>query len=139
MQHVRPLARCAVSCQAVLHGCIPSTCATGLLTCLQGLPAIAVSLDDTRARDEAAFQPAARVTAALVKVTSQRRLCTCALFTLFWLSNVLGALVIAEVFRFLGVKSNIVQVLLSILSSFAQRKTEHKLHIVYAKQAARVL
>jgi hypothetical protein len=36
--------------------------------CVQGLPALAISLDDTRARDVAAFRPAARATAALVKV-----------------------------------------------------------------------
>jgi len=35
---------------------------------VQGLPALAISLDDTRARDVAAFRPAARATAALVKV-----------------------------------------------------------------------
>jgi len=34
---------------------------------VQGLPALAISLDDTRARDVAAFRPAARATAALVK------------------------------------------------------------------------
>ena len=60
-----------------------------------------MSLDDTRARGEAAFQPAARVTAALVKVTSQRILSTCELSTLFLLSYILGALVVIYLFRFL--------------------------------------
>ena len=39
----------------------------------QGLPALAVSLDDNRAHDVEAFRPAARVTAALAKASLEPR------------------------------------------------------------------
>ncbi|KAK9838311.1 hypothetical protein WJX81_003708 [Elliptochloris bilobata] len=50
-----------------LHVIYSGTVGAAREAACKGLPSLAVSLDDTRARDIAAFRPAARITAALIK------------------------------------------------------------------------